>query len=260
MFKLIDIQIIISKKVINDVFDNSYEEPKRFMKFLIKKLQARNQWMKKIHVREFASSRRLRKRFQKWIIDDENLVKCNEYFYVFDDAFVKKELIKKHHDDSLSEHFEAQKTLNLIQKKYFWLVCAEQMKTYVQTCNVCQRIKVFKHKFYKKLNSLSVPEVLWKEIFINFITDLPSSKREDVIYDAILVIVDKCTKMIKYLSMIIKIDIAKLTKLFFEEIVLRFSMPTNIISDKDFLFINAFWSALCYHAKIKRRLSTVFHS
>ena len=172
--------------------------------------------MKKIHVRKSASSRRLRKRFQKWIINDENLVKRNECFYVLDDAAVREKLIKKHHDDSLSEHFEAQKTLNLIQRKYFWPVCAKQMKTYVQTCNVCQRIKVSRHKFYEELSSLFVPEVLWKEIFMNFIIDLSSSKRENVVYNAILLIVNKCTKMIKYLSMIIKIDVTKLTKLFFE--------------------------------------------
>ena len=43
MFKLTDIQIVISRKVINDVSDDSYEEPKKFMKFLIKKFQTRNQ-------------------------------------------------------------------------------------------------------------------------------------------------------------------------------------------------------------------------
>ena len=43
MFKLTDIQIVISRKVINDVFDGFYEKSKRFMKFLIKKLQTRNQ-------------------------------------------------------------------------------------------------------------------------------------------------------------------------------------------------------------------------
>ena len=134
------------------------------------------------------------------------------------------------------------------------------MKAYVQTCNVCQRIKVFKYKFYEKLSFLFVSEVSWKKFFMNLIIDLSSSKRENVVYDAILVIVDKCTKMIKYLSMIIKIDVAKLTNLFFEKIVLHFDIPANIINDRDSLFINAFWSALCYHVKIKRRLSTVFHS
>ena len=43
MFKLIDIQIIISRKVINDIFDNFYEKLKRFLKFLIKDFQIRNQ-------------------------------------------------------------------------------------------------------------------------------------------------------------------------------------------------------------------------
>ena len=43
IFKLTGIQIVILKKVINDVSDGSYKEPKRFIKFLIKKFQARDQ-------------------------------------------------------------------------------------------------------------------------------------------------------------------------------------------------------------------------
>ena len=42
MFKLIDIQIIIFRKVINDISDNFYEKLLKLMKFLIKKLQTRN--------------------------------------------------------------------------------------------------------------------------------------------------------------------------------------------------------------------------
>ena len=222
------------------------------MKFLIKKLQTRDQWMKKFHVRKFMSSRRLRKRFKKWVINDESLVKCNECFYVSNDAVVKEKIIKKHHDNSLSKHFETQKTLNLIQKKYHWIVCAEQIKTYVRIYNVCQRIKALRHKSYKKLNFLFISEVSWKKIFMNFIIDLSSSKRDKIVYNSILVIIDKCTKMIKYLSISIKIDVSKLTNMFFEKIVLYFDMSANIINDKNFLFINAFWSTLCYHAKIKR--------
>ena len=78
------------------------------------------------------------------------------------------------------------------------------------------------------------------KFFMNFIIDLSSSKRENVIYDASLVIVDKYTKIIKQLSIIIKIDVAKLTKLFFEKIVLHFDISTDIVNDKDFLFINVF--------------------
>ena len=40
--------------------------------------------------------------------------------------------------------------------------------------------------------------------------------------------------------MIIKIDAAKLTKLFFEKIVLHFEMSADIVNDKNSLFINVF--------------------
>ena len=43
MFKLIDIQIVIFRKIINDIFDDLYEKLLKSMKFLIKKLQTRNQ-------------------------------------------------------------------------------------------------------------------------------------------------------------------------------------------------------------------------
>ena len=38
MFKLIDIQIVIFRKVINDILNDFYEKSLKLMKFLIKKL------------------------------------------------------------------------------------------------------------------------------------------------------------------------------------------------------------------------------
>ena len=43
MFKLINIQIVIFRKVINDIFDDFYEKSLKSMKFLIKKLQTKDQ-------------------------------------------------------------------------------------------------------------------------------------------------------------------------------------------------------------------------
>ena len=36
-------------------------------------------------------------------------------------------------------------------------------------------------------------------------------------------------------------------------------MPAGVVSDRGTVFTNAFWSTLCYYAKIKRRMSTAFH-
>ena len=75
---------------------------------------------------------------------------------------------------------------------------------------------------------------------MNFVIDLSSSKRDKIVYNLIFVIIDKCTKMIKYLLIIIKIDVAKLMNVFFKKIVLHFDMSASIVNDKSFLFINVF--------------------
>ena len=66
--------------------------------------------------------------------------------------------------------------------------------------------------------------------------------------------------MIKYVSIIKKTDVAELTKMFFKKIVLRFDMSDEIINDRKFVFTNAFWFAICYHARIRRHLNIIFHS
>ena len=75
---------------------------------------------------------------------------------------------------------------------------------------------------------------------MNFVIKLFSSKRRDVVYDSILMIIDRYIKMIKYISIIKKIDVAELTKVFFEKIVLRFDMSDEIVNDKNFVFTNEF--------------------
>jgi len=56
----------------------------------------------------------------------------------------------------------------------------------------------------------------------------------------IFVIIDCYTKIIKYISIIIRINIAKLAKVFFDKIILCFEMLTNIISNKEFIFTSIF--------------------
>jgi len=69
---------------------------------------------------------------------------------------------------------------------------------------------------------------------------LSLSKRRKIVYNSIFVIVDYCTKITKYIFVIIRIDIAKLAKIFFDKIVLRFETLTNIVNDKEFVFTNVF--------------------
>jgi hypothetical protein len=52
------------------------------------------------------------------------------------------------------------------------------------------------------------------------------NKRRKVVYNLIFVIVNRCTKITKYIFVITRIDVAKLAKMFFNKIVLRFETLT----------------------------------
>ena len=79
-----------------------------------------------------------------------------------------------------------------------------------------------------------------KKVIMNFVIDLFFNERRDIIYNSIFVIMNRCIKMIKYIFVTIKIDVVTLTKIFYEKILFRFDTSTNIMNDKNFVFINAF--------------------
>ncbi len=117
-----------------------------------------------------------------------------------------------------------------------------------------------RHLSYDELRSLLQLTDSWKEITMNFITDLSSSKWKEVVYDSIFMIVNHYMKMTRYLFTKKTLTVIKLAKLFFEKIALKYEISNNIVIDKNSLFINAFWSKICYHVKMKWWLSIAFHS
>ena len=69
---------------------------------------------------------------------------------------------------------------------------------------------------------------------------LLSSKFKNVIYNVILMIINRFIKMIKYLFIIITIDVITLTKMFYNKIICRYNILNDIINNRNFIFINSF--------------------
>ena len=194
-----------------------------------------------------------------WTMDSQGLLNYNGKLYVPEEASVRAELLKRHHDDPLAGHFGVEKTTELMCRKYFWKSMKADIKEYVNTCDICQRVKVKRHRPYGELGALPIPKGPWKEITMDFITDLPPSKRKGYVYDAILVVVDRYTKMACYIPTTKKINAVELEELLMREIFLKFGAPEGIVTDRGSVFTSAFWSEICYQMQVKRRLSTAFH-
>lgn len=95
---------------------------------------------------------------------------------------------------------------------------------------------------------------------MDFVTDLPPSRdSEGRVFNSLFVVVDRYTKMAKYIPVLKTITAERLADVFIEHIVSQFGIPEGIVSDRGSVFTSAFWSQLCYCLRIKRKLSTAFH-
>ena len=75
---------------------------------------------------------------------------------------------------------------------------------------------------------------------MDFITNLPLSKYRNYVYNAILVVVNRYTKILHYILTIKKINVVELTELFFTEITLKFGTLDSIIIDRESIFTSTF--------------------
>ncbi len=196
----------------------------------------------------------------RWVFNMTELLQYEKRLYIPFKASVQTELLKHHHDNELMRHFSIEQTLELVSCKYYWPKLTKDVKKYVFSCNICQRVKVSKHCSYGEMQALPHLNSLWEKVVMNIITDMPSSKRSDSVYDAILMVVDRYTKITQYIFISKTLTTMQLADIFFKKIVCCYRALKEIVSDKGSIFTSSYWSEVCYQMKIKHWLNIMFHS
>jgi hypothetical protein len=194
-----------------------------------------------------------------WNMDSTGMLRYKGQAYVPDDEALKAEILTMNHDDPSAGHLGVSKTLELIQRKYYWQGMRQDVKRWIQTCAICQRTKLRRHRPYGTLAPLPRPRGPWQEITMDFITDLPECQWNGNKYDACLIVVDRYTKMARYIACTKTITASELADLFLRRIVRDFGTPEGIVSDRGPQFTSNFWASLCFYLKIRRNLTTAFH-
>jgi len=105
------------------------------------------------------------------------------------------------------------------------------------------------------LHPLSMPKTPWEEISIDIIGPLPRSEDKD----AILVVVDQFSKMIRLVPTTTSISSSEVARIYRDDIWKMHGIPKKIISDKGPQFTSIFMEELCKALGIKRAMSTAYH-
>ncbi len=151
-----------------------YNFSNKFIIELIKILQQENEFAVRLKADETTSI--WKNDVEAWTLNSQEMIEYNESLYVSEDLSVKEELLKHHHDNLLAKHFDADKISKLLNCKYYWKSIIKDVKQHINTCDIYQRMKMKHHLSYDELKLLSWFTDSWKEITMNFITNLSFNK------------------------------------------------------------------------------------
>jgi hypothetical protein len=130
----------------------------------------------------------------------------------------------------------------------------DDIRAYIKKCAPCQQSKHNNRKEAGELRPTEIPDRPWQHITIDLITDLPKSKG----YDSILVIVDKFSKMVRYIPCTKKIT-AQETAQHLARLYDLIGIPEKIISDRGPQFAAKYTQELNRLLGIETALSTAYH-
>ena len=132
----------------------------------------------------------------KWTTGDDGLAQYDGKIYIPDDPAIRATILRVNHDDPWTGgHFGEARTTEVIQRCFWWPGLRKEANEYVRTCDVCQRMKVPRQRAAGLLAPLELPKEPWTDIAMDFIVGLPPSKHRRQVYDAVLVVVDRYSKM-----------------------------------------------------------------
>ena len=110
-----------------------------------------------------------------------------------DQKGIKERIVEEMHSTPYRAHPGIQRTIGWVRESFYWKGMLGNVRQFVESCPVCQMEKSDHQLAKGKLASTQIPEEKWKEISIDFITDLPMSAGNR---DTVLTIVDKAMRMV----------------------------------------------------------------
>jgi hypothetical protein len=181
-----------------------------------------------------------------WYVGDRLIIPRTQH--------VRETLFRLAHD--VLGHFGFDKTYATLRTSYYWPNMRKDLEAgYVPSCADCQRNKSSTAKPIGPLHPLPVPDNRGDSVAIDFIGPLPPD--EDM--DYMVTFTDRLGSDIRLVPCKSSITAPELASLFFKEWYCENGLPSDIISDRDKLFVSSFWKALHRLTGTKLKMSTAYH-
>jgi hypothetical protein len=174
---------------------------------------------------------------------------------------LRQGVFERYHDAKTMGHQGIDRTLERIQRMYYFPKMRGYVEENIRKCDACNRNKASRHKPYGEMQSPKAPEGAWESIALDFIVKLPPSRERvtGTVFDTVLVVTDRLTKYAHFIPYKESASAEDLAYTFTKYITGNHGIPKEIISDRDKLFTSKFWKSLTDQLGIHQKLSTAYH-
>ena len=110
-----------------------------------------------------------------------------------------QEVITAHHDPIVACHWVVRRTLNMIQRWLYFQRMIKLVADHISSCDVCQHAKADHHRPQGRMERVSLPVQKWQATRMDWIVALPRITRDGRVYDSVLTVMERATKMTHFI-------------------------------------------------------------
>ncbi|CAM8992550.1 unnamed protein product [Rhodiola kirilowii] len=172
-----------------------------------------------------------------------------------EDTILKELIIYEFHNTTSGGHPGIRRTLARISANFYWKDLRGDVKAFVQHCETCQQVKAPNVAPAGLLIPLPIPDKIWSDLSMDFITHLPPSAGKT----AIMVVVDRLSKYAHFSPLKHGYTTNDVAQVFIRDVIKLHGFPASIVSDRDAIFMSKFWKELFRQQGTLLAHSTAYH-
>lgn len=166
-----------------------------------------------------------------------------------------KAIFALYHDENA--HLGVKRLCGMLSERFFVPGLRQLAVRYVRSCDVCQREKSSNQPPPGDAHPHAVPREPWEQISIDFVTGLP--RRGPQKFNAILVVVDKFSKRVRFIPCRKTINAEQTALLLIERVADPNGAFKGISSDRGSVFVSDVFRSIWERAGVMQSLATANH-
>lgn len=192
----------------------------------------------------------------KHILDQSPVGDYRFGWRIYVDKFMVKDVLHEMHNDVLSGHFGFFKTLSKVREKYYWPGMHTEIKTYVQSCEVCKAVKSASGNSRVPMGAPKTAKRPWQLISIDFLGPFVRSKNGNTM---LIVAIDWFSKFV-LLQPIRQATSRSVIKFLENQVFSIFGACQRLVSDNGTQFTSRMFKDFLTEYKVKHWLNASYHA